>query len=70
MPAVDVFALCKQTVTAGNLTRNSSVERLKDARPQLVCELISGVRALFLALFMWGHVLPVGWILLGTRGFD
>lgn len=41
-----------------------------EARRQLRYELISGVSGLILALFMWGHMLFVGSILLGTRGFD
>ncbi len=41
-----------------------------EARRQLGYELISGISGLFLALFMWGHMLFVGSILLGHRGFD
>jgi fumarate reductase subunit C len=33
-------------------------------------ELLSGGSGLFLALFMWGHMLLVGSILTGHRGFD
>lgn len=40
------------------------------ARRQLVYELISGASGLALALFMWGHMLLVGSILTGQRGFD
>jgi fumarate reductase subunit C len=40
------------------------------ARRQLVYELISGGTGLLLALFMWGHVILVGSILTGERGFD
>jgi len=39
-------------------------------RRQLVYELISGSTGLVLALFMWGHVILVGSILTGERGFD
>jgi len=39
-------------------------------RARLFTELISGVSGLLLALFMWGHVLLVGSILTGERGFD
>jgi fumarate reductase subunit C len=39
-------------------------------RRQLVYELISGGTGLVLALFMWGHVILVGSILTGERGFD
>lgn len=57
-------------MTAHRLTRKSGAARIADARRQLLYELISGVSGLFLALFMWGHMLLVGSILLGTRGFD
>jgi fumarate reductase subunit C len=39
-------------------------------RRQLIYELISGGSGLVLALFMWGHVVLVGSILTGERGFD
>lgn len=41
-----------------------------DARRELYCELISGGSGLALALFMWGHMVLVGSILTGRRGFD
>ncbi|MBT8093298.1 MAG: hypothetical protein KJP08_00690 [Gammaproteobacteria bacterium] len=40
------------------------------ARRELVYELLSGGTGLVLALFMWGHVVLVGSILTGARGFD
>jgi fumarate reductase subunit C len=40
------------------------------SRNQLYYELISGGSGLLLTLFMWGHLLLVGSILLGTRSFD
>ncbi len=40
------------------------------ARRQLIYEVISGGTGLVLALFMWGHVVLVGSILTGERGFD
>ena len=40
------------------------------ARRQLIYELLSGGTGLILALFMWGHVVLVGSILTGERGFD
>ncbi len=40
------------------------------ARRQIVYEAISGASGLLLALFMWGHVVFVGSILTGRRGFD
>ena len=39
-------------------------------RRQLAYEIISGGSGLLLALFMWGHVVLVGSILTGERGFD
>jgi len=39
-------------------------------RRELIYELISGGSGLVLALFMWGHVILVGSILTGERGFD
>jgi fumarate reductase subunit C len=41
-----------------------------NARRQVVYELISGASGLLLAAFMFGHVLLVGSILTGARGFD
>jgi fumarate reductase subunit C len=41
-----------------------------ESRKQLYYELISGGSGFLLALFMWGHLLLVGSILLGARGFD
>ena len=40
------------------------------AREQIAYEILSGASGLVLALFMWGHVILVGSILTGTRGFD
>jgi fumarate reductase subunit C len=40
------------------------------ARRQVIYELLSGGTGLILALFMWGHVVLVGSILTGARGFD
>lgn len=53
------------------LTDTTSVASVRaDARRQVVYELISGGSGLVLALFMWGHVVLVGSILTGERGFD
>jgi len=41
-----------------------------DARRQLYYELASGASGLVLALFMWGHMILVGSILTGERGFN
>ena len=40
------------------------------AKRQLTYEIVSGGTGLVLALFMWGHVVLVGSILTGARGFD
>ena len=40
------------------------------ASRQLVYELLSGGTGLILALFMWGHMVFVGSILTGSKGFD
>ena len=40
------------------------------ASRQLVYELLSGGTGLVLALFMWGHMVFVGSILTGSKGFD
>jgi fumarate reductase subunit C len=42
----------------------------REAKRQLVYELISGGSGLALALFMWGHMFFVGSILLGYQSFD
>lgn len=42
----------------------------KKARKALRDEWLSGVSGVFLALFMWAHMLFVGTILTGKRGFD
>jgi len=41
-----------------------------NASRQLAYEIISGGSGLFLALFMWGHMVLVGSILTGERGFN
>ncbi len=41
-----------------------------EARRQVLYEVISGTSGLALALFMWGHMVLVGSILTGARGFD
>lgn len=41
-----------------------------EASRQLTYELVSGLSGLALALFMWGHMILVGSILTGARGFD
>ena len=40
------------------------------ASRQLLYELFSGGTGLVLALFMWGHMVFVGSILTGSKGFD
>ncbi len=48
----------------------SSETGFDEARRQFTAELVSGVSGFLLALFMCGHVLLVGSILTGVRGFD
>lgn len=48
----------------------SGTDSISKARRQVIYELISGCTGLVLALFMWGHVILVGSILTGERGFD
>ena len=53
------------------LTDTTNVEGARaEGRRQIYYELISGGTGLVLALFMWGHVVLVGSILTGERGFD
>ncbi len=42
----------------------------REARRQLLYELVSGASGLALAVFMWGHMFLVGSILTGARGFN
>lgn len=49
---------------------SAGIDRGHSGRRQLAYELLSGVSGLILAVFMWGHVLLVGSILTGARGFD
>jgi len=48
----------------------SAEVRAGEARKQLYLELVSGTSGLVLALFMWGHMVLVGSILTGERGFN
>jgi fumarate reductase subunit C len=48
----------------------SAEVRGREASQQLYFELASGASGLFLALFMWGHMILVGSILTGERGFN
>ena len=53
------------------LTDTTNVEGARaEGRRQIYYELISGGTGLVLALFMWGHMVLVGSILTGERGFD
>ncbi len=56
--------------TKVSVVRSKDVSSTTSARRQLVYEVISGGTGLLLALFMWGHVVLVGSILTGERGFD
>lgn len=53
-----------------NNAQSTGEARRAEARRQLRYELISGVSGALLAFFMWGHMLLVGSILTGARGFD
>jgi len=48
----------------------SAEARARDSSKQLYFELASGASGLLLALFMWGHMILVGSILTGERGFN
>ena len=48
----------------------SAEARVREARNQLYFELASGASGLVLALFMWGHLILVGSIMTGERGFN
>lgn len=51
-------------------TRSLGLPRAPGPGAQLRMELLSGVTGGILAVFMWGHMVFVASILLGTRGFD
>jgi fumarate reductase subunit C len=46
------------------------VDSKKRAKRQLIYEVVSGGSGFILALFMWGHMMFVGSILVGTYSFD
>ena len=48
----------------------TSTSPVRLARREIFYEIVSGASGLFLALFMWGHVVLVGSILTGERGFN
>lgn len=48
----------------------NAISMTSAARRQLAYELVSGGSGLMLALFMWGHMVLVGSILTGERGFN
>lgn len=48
----------------------TEADNKKLAKRQLLYEVVSGGSGLILALFMWGHMMFVGSILIGTFGFD
>jgi len=48
----------------------NSIDPTSNAKRSVIHEIISGGSGLILALFMWGHVVLVGSILTGERGFD
>lgn len=57
-------------VTTSELEGTGAATGATPARRQLVYELASGLSGLALAVFMWGHMILVGSILTGARGFD
>jgi fumarate reductase subunit C len=54
----------------GQLNRKTGSEAAATAGTELLFELASGLSGVALALFMWGHMVLVGSILTGARGFD
>jgi fumarate reductase subunit C len=48
----------------------SGAETSSPARREVLYELASGLSGVALAVFMWGHMILVGSILTGARGFD
>jgi fumarate reductase subunit C len=57
-------------VKASSALPGTSESRRAEARRQLAYEVLSGGSGLILALFMWGHMVLVGSILTGERGFN
>lgn len=60
----------KRNTTASPMASRTQQSALDEARRQIAYELLSGTSGLVLALFMWGHLILVGSILTGARGFD
>ena len=54
----------------GQTNRNTGSEAATAASRDLLFELVSGLSGVALAIFMWGHMILVGSILTGARGFD
>jgi succinate dehydrogenase subunit C len=55
-------------ISASNAATESN--QPMSARRELMYELVSGLSGVALAVFMWGHMVLVGSILTGERGFD
>lgn len=54
----------------GKTNRRTGSQGTSTAGRELLYELVSGLSGVALALFMWGHMVLVGSILTGARGFD
>jgi len=54
----------------GQTTRKTGSDPVRTADRELLFELVSGLSGVALAVFMWGHMVLVGSILTGARGFD
>lgn len=60
----------RDTQPPGAAAPNAQAQTFDEARRQLRYELVSGLSGVVLAVFMWGHMVLVGSILTGARGFD
>jgi fumarate reductase subunit C len=54
----------------GQTNRKTGSQGETTGSRELLFELVSGLSGVALALFMWGHMILVGSILTGARGFD
>ncbi len=68
-PGIDLDSRIDPRAPAPAVARPPRGSRAESSR-QLVYEIASGASGLALALFMWGHMVLVGSILTGERGFD
>ncbi len=68
-PGIDLDTRIDPRTPAAAVEKAPRGSRAESSR-QLVYEIVSGASGLALALFMWGHMVLVGSILTGERGFD